>query len=109
MKTIASLSKAVFGLALASCTVLFVPAVAGAAPEANAAVAGLPDFTDLVDKAGPAVVNIRTTQKVKIGGQNPMDDDQAQEFFRRFFGVPAPQQPQQPRPKNRKQVPEDQE
>ncbi|MBV8635348.1 MAG: DegQ family serine endoprotease [Burkholderiaceae bacterium] len=110
MKTIASLSKAVLGLALASCTVLFVPAAAGAAPEANAAVASLPDFTDLVDKAGPAVVNIRTTQKIKLG-QNQGDDDQAQEFFRRFFGVPMPQQPQQPqqRPKNRKQVPEDQE
>lgn len=29
---------------------------------------GLPDFSDLVDRVGPAVVNIRTTQKVS---QNP--------------------------------------
>ena len=112
MKTITSFSKAVFGLLFASCTVLFVPAVAGAAPEASAAIAALPDFTDLVDKAGPAVVNIRTTQKVKLG-QNPLeDDDQAREFFRRFFGVPPDQlQPQQPQPrsKNRKQAPEEQE
>jgi serine protease Do len=101
----------VLGLAFASCTVLFVPAMAGALPEASAAaVAGLPDFTDLVDKTGPAVVNIRTTQKIKIGGQNQLDDDQAQEFFRRFFGVPAPQQQQpQPRSKNRKPAPEEQE
>ncbi len=110
MKTIASFSKAVLGLTFASCAVLFVPAAAGAAPEASAAVA-LPDFTDLVDKAGPAVVNIRTTQKIKLGQNQQGDDDQAQEFFRRFFGVPMPQQPtpQQPRPKNRKQVPEEQE
>jgi serine protease Do len=108
MKTIASFSKAVFGLVFASCTILFIPAAVGAVPEASAAVAGLPDFTDLVDKVGPAVVNIRTSQKVKLG-QNQLDDDQAQEFFRRFFGAPAPQQPQQPHPKNRKQVPEDQE
>ena len=117
MKTITSFSKAALGLMLASCAFLFVPAAAGAAPEANAAVAVLPDFTDLVDKTGPAVVNIRTTQKIKLG-QNQLDDDQAREFFRRFFGVPPDQlQPQQPQqqspqqqhPKNRKQVPEDQE
>ncbi len=113
MKTIASFSRAVLGLSIACSAILFVPAAAGAAPEASAAVAALPDFTDLVDKAGPAVVNIRTTQKVKLGQNSQDDDDQAREFFRRFFGVPMPdqpqQQPQQPRPHNRKQVPEDQE
>jgi len=114
MKTIASFSRAVLGLTLASCVVLFVPAAAGAAPQASAAVA-LPDFTDLVDKAGPAVVNIRTTQKIKLGQNSQDDDDQARDFFRRFFGPmpdqPQQEQPQQPQqhPKKRKQVPEDQE
>jgi len=36
---------------------------------AHAQNRGLPDFTDLVDKVGPAVVNIRTTQTV-VGGRN---------------------------------------
>jgi serine protease Do len=60
---------------------------AGAAPATPvqaAAIAGLPDFADMVDKVGPAVVNIRTTEKVRLGeGQG---DEEMQEFLRRFFG-----------------------
>jgi serine protease Do len=45
--------------------------VLGASPfftaPASAQVRGLPDFADLVDKVGPAVVNIRTTQTVTGG------------------------------------------
>ena len=56
----------------------------------------LPDFADLVERASPAVVNIRTTEKVMAqqaqGGFPGMPDDQA-EFFRRFFGVPMPGMP----------------
>ncbi|MET0963876.1 MAG: DegQ family serine endoprotease [Noviherbaspirillum sp.] len=64
--------------------------------------ASLPDFSDLVDKVGPAVVNIRTTEKSKMSAQGAlppgMDDPEMQEFFRRFFGVPVPrQQPETPR------------
>ena len=48
----------------------------------------LPDFTDLVERVGPSVVNIRTTQRVSTGGQQTGQmDEQMQEFFRRFFGV----------------------
>ena len=54
----------------------------------------LPDFTDLVDKVGPAVVNIRTTQTV-VGGRagprggfgipgNPGNPDQANPFCEFF-------------------------
>jgi serine protease Do len=58
-------------------------------------------FADLVEKVGPSVVNIRTTEKVS--GQQPdifgqMPEDQA-EAFRHFFGFPIPspqQKPQQP-------------
>ena len=71
--------------------VLLLPTAAVAA----ASVAGLPDFTDLVERTGPAVVNIRTTEKAK--GAQPgagADDEEMQEFFKRFFGVPMPRQPQ---------------
>jgi len=58
----------------------------------------LPDFTDLVDQVGPAVVNIRTIEKVAQGGGNPEVDEEMQEFFRRFFGQPMPGIPRQGRP-----------
>jgi len=60
-----------------------------------AKVTGLPDFTELVEKAGPAVVNIRVT---KFGTRNsrPSEGGSEQgeghpeipEFFRRYFNVP---------------------
>ncbi|WP_018150298.1 DegQ family serine endoprotease [Leeia oryzae] len=52
----------------------------------------LPDFTEMVEKQGPAVVNISTTQTVKAGKSSPIPEgDPAFEFFRRLF----PQQPPQ--------------
>ncbi|MGV2289071.1 DegQ family serine endoprotease [Trinickia sp. YCB016] len=69
-----------------------VPHSASAMPAAN-----LPDFTDLVDKVGPAVVNIRTTTRVTSDNNSSramppgMDDGDMSEFFRRFFGIPLPQ------------------
>ncbi len=62
------------------------------------AAAQLPDFTDLVEKQGPAVVNISTTQ---ASSRNPLaqqfpnvpEDDPFFEFFRRFM----PNQPGGPR------------
>jgi serine protease Do len=61
----------------------------------------IPDFADLVEKASPAVVNIRTTEKVQAqqaqgGGIPGMPEEQA-EFFRRFFGVPIPGVPSTPK------------
>lgn len=60
----------------------------------------IPDFADLVERASPAVVNIRTTEKVMVqqaqGGFPGMPEDQA-EFFRRFFGVPIPGIPNGPK------------
>jgi serine protease Do len=66
----------------------------------------LPDFADLVDKVGPAVVNIRTTTRVSgTTSQRAlppgMDDGDMSEFFRRFFGIPLPQAPNTPRGKDR--------
>jgi len=62
----------------------------------------LPDFTTLVDKVGPSVVNIRTTTRVSssndLRGLPPgMDDGDMSEFFRRFFGIPMPGTPGSPR------------
>jgi len=71
-----------------------------AAPVPTPVVTGLPDFSDLIDKAGPAVVNIRTTEKVRLGQGGP-GEEEMQEFLRRFFGQPIPrrrapqQQPQE--------------
>ncbi|WP_344762551.1 DegQ family serine endoprotease [Actimicrobium antarcticum] len=74
----------------------------GLLPSAVAAsVAGLPDFTEMVEKTGPAVVNIRTTEKAKMAQGAPgigADDEEMQEFFKRFFGVPVPRQQQPERP-----------
>src|SRR5437763_2651247 len=58
----------------------------------------LPDFADLVEKYGPAVVNINTearapTQQQQIPGLS--EDDPFYEFFRRF--MPPEQQPGTPK------------
>ncbi|MEO8310558.1 MAG: DegQ family serine endoprotease [Caldimonas sp.] len=68
-----------------------------------AAAQGLPDFTDLVEKVGPAVVNIRTTERARAarGGSGSEQDDEMAELFRRFFGVPG--QPNRPNPRNPQQ------
>jgi serine protease Do len=99
-----SLSAAALTAAL-----VFAPASFGLIATASAAsAASLPDFTDLVDKVGPAVVNIRTTERSKAvpqGVPGGADDEEMQEFFRRFFGQPVPRQ-QQPAPRGRKQAPQ---
>jgi serine protease Do len=87
------------GVVLAASLVSLMPFTPVAA-QANAAVRGLPDFTELVEQVGPSVVNIRTTEKLR-GNSNPggSSDEEMQEFFRRFFGVPMPNGPRQaPRP-----------
>jgi serine protease Do len=51
----------------------------------------LPDFTDLVERAGPSVVNIRTAERVRGPQAMPEADEQMQELLRRF-GIPLPNQ-----------------
>ena len=85
---------------------LFAASVATLAPTVPAwaqgpgAVRGLPDFTELVEQVGPSVVNIRTLEKNRGGSPHGgAGDEDMQEFFRRFFGVPLPNVPRQgPRP-----------
>ena len=67
---------------------------------------GLPDFTELVEKVGPAVVNIRTTERGRTarGGSGNEQDEEMAELFRRFFGVPG--QPNRPNPRGPQQAPD---
>ncbi len=116
MKTskIFPVEKLVSTLALSALVGFIAPSMLGAAAQAQAAassvVAGLPDFTGLVDKAGPAVVNIRTSEKLsQLQSGDGSDDEQMQEFFRRFFGIPVPKQLPQPAPKGRKKAPPQQQ
>jgi len=114
MKKISTLSKTFSILFFGASSIFFVPSVAGAASVvAPVSVAGLPDFTELVERAGPAVVNIRTTERVKQEQGVPgADEEEMQEFFRRFFGIPIPpHQQQQPdrAPHGQKQAPQQDE
>ena len=51
------------------------------------AMSQLPDFTDLVEQASPAVVNISTTQKTqgRFGGNMEIPQG-VPDIFRHFFG-----------------------
>ncbi|CAN0619532.1 putative periplasmic serine endoprotease DegP-like [Burkholderia multivorans] len=91
-----TLRKWLAAAAMAAC-LPFVPHTAAAMP----AGAGLPDFADLVEKVGPAVVNIRTTANVPSAARGVLppgfDNGDMSEFFRRFFGIPLPQAPGNPK------------
>lgn len=89
--TISAKSVFVFLQVALLCVAALAPAAAS-----GKLVSGLPDFSELVNKTSPAVVNISTTQVVENrnpwmrqrgeGGQQPgtpFDD-----LFRHFFGMP---------------------
>lgn len=99
------LRSCLFALGLAcSVAVGFLPA----AP-ASAQTRGLPDFADLVEQVGPAVVGIRTVEKVSTRGSGEMDEEM-QDFFRRFFGQPLPGNPRPgPRQNRPQQQPQEEE
>lgn len=71
--------------------VLGLGALLTAAPTlaAEPAARMLPDFTDLVEQVGPAVVNIRTEEKVHVDPRSAQIDPGMEELFRRF-GIPLP-------------------
>ena len=77
------------------------PPAMAAAPAATPLVQGLPDFTALVDRYGPAVVNVQVTERRETtagrGAPRGVDpNDPFSEFFRRF-GIPNPNLPNAPR------------
>lgn len=60
---------------------------------APAVAQSLPDFTQLVEQSGAAVVNVSTTQTVRRGPQFPVpEDDPFFDFFRRFGPPEGPQE-----------------
>ncbi|WP_422012330.1 Do family serine endopeptidase [Roseateles sp.] len=71
-------------------TALALALALGQAP-AVAQPRDLPDFSELVERVGPAVVNIRTSEKVKMTEGQAEMNEQMQEFLRRF-GIPVPNQ-----------------
>lgn len=87
------IQKVMMRFAVLVLLIVSVPAVAE--------VTGLPDFTSLVEKSGPAVVNIHVTKFGTRSRQNdrqgssemePGQQGQQQEippFLRRYFGVPG--------------------
>ncbi|MBI5279376.1 MAG: DegQ family serine endoprotease [Burkholderiales bacterium] len=99
--------KAVRGSVLAAAvavagTLALVPHPSVVAQSAPQPRTGLPDFTDLAEQVGPAVVNIRTLERGRAGAGGQMDEEM-QEFFRRFFGVPIPGNPRRGTPPGRQQ------
>ncbi|NMM27291.1 MAG: DegQ family serine endoprotease [Glaciimonas sp.] len=112
MKISISISRTLFVIMLSVVSVLFspvIPGFGGSAIAASAAPAGLPDFAALVERTGPAVVNIRTTEKMKAEPATRSNDEQEmQDFFRRYFGIPIPQQPDRT-PRSNKQAPQQDE
>jgi serine protease Do len=105
------LALACLGLALAACARDTSAQAAAAAREAAPAethmvaaaetpaaageplVRGLPDFSTLVDRYGPAVVNVEVLEKTQPGSgiQGLSPNDPFYDFFKRF-GVPGPDQ-----------------
>src|SRR6185369_1389383 len=80
-----------FIAALVFATFAVLPTVATGQASAPGRLAGLPDFTELYDKQGPAVVAIDVTQKVRRSrGPELSEDDPFYEFFRRFGQIPRP-------------------
>jgi len=76
--------------ALLAMPTTFLPAAA-----AQVRGAGLPDFTELYEKQGPAVVAIDVTQKVKHPSVSGLsEDDPFYQFFRRFGQIPRPGAPE---------------
>ena len=86
---------------------VFMSAAYVPASVAQTPTVALPDFTGIVEKADPAVVNIRTTATVPVRGPGPGGGSDPYELFRWFFGpdiqppggggqVPAPRQRPQP-------------
>src|SRR6478672_7367658 len=74
-----------FGAAL----VALLPLVAPLPAAAQARAGLLPDFTDLYERQGPAVVSVDVTQKARRQRfPDISEDDPFYEFFRRFGQIP---------------------
>ena len=81
------------GGASADAAVAVAAAQPVAAPATDAVTRALPDFSALVERYGPAVVNVEVVEKAQAGGGIPglSPNDPFYDFFRRF-GIPTPDQ-----------------
>ncbi|WP_106477061.1 DegQ family serine endoprotease [Phytohalomonas tamaricis] len=71
--------------------VMLVALVGAHSAQAAVDAQKLPDFTSLVERAAPAVVNISTTREVQSGMSSQMGPNaQIPDFFRHFFGDQLP-------------------
>ncbi len=68
----------------------------------------LPDFSELAERVGPSVVNIRTTERARNRSAREGVDPNLEDFFRRF-GIPMPNRPDGQRPEPRRGNPGDDE
>jgi serine protease Do len=83
-----------FGVCSAQSRLTTAAAAAPAPAVSNSGIAGVQtSYADLVTRVAPAVVTIRSTERVRTAQQFPFSDDPA---FRQFFGdrMPQEQQPQ---------------
>src|SRR5690606_5930804 len=97
---------ALVGLTAAGTTAVVTAQSTAPLPEPTTApapsmVSGLPDFTRLVERVGPSVVNIEAaigSAPSATAQQGQPFPDEMPEFFRRFFGpgTPFPGMPQEP-------------
>jgi serine protease Do len=78
------LTLALFGVLLAAAALWSQPIAAQTVQ--------LPDFTELVERVSPSVVNIRTTERRGSAASPHGMDPNIEEFFRRF-GIPMPNRP----------------
>ncbi len=69
------------------------PAQVPSVPAVESAIRALPDFSPLVERYGPAVVNVEVVEKAQASGGHRASapNDPFNEFFRRF-GIPTPDQ-----------------
>ena len=81
------------GAASADAAVAVAAAQPVTAPSSDAVVRALPDFSTLVERYGPAVVNVEVVEKAQASGGIPglSPNDPFYDFFRRF-GIPTPEQ-----------------
>lgn len=74
------------------------PAASAPASTSTPIVAGLPDFTPLVEKVGSSVVNIRVMEKTSRNPLSGRGNDPMEELLRRFFGIRPDQLPRRSHP-----------
>ncbi len=87
------------GAAIAVSVAAWLGTALGLPVQVQAQTLTLPDFSELAERVGPSVVNIRTLERRTNTARNgmPESNDELLELFRRF-GIPLPGGPNAPQP-----------